>query len=121
MKNLEYLEKYRLPHPVTKNMGDGQNGFFYIPNMGINLACICSDGQGWEHVSVSLWSRKDKRIKRTPSWEEMCIVKDLFFAKDECVVQYHPTEDCYVNFDKYVLHLWKNPNIKFPTPPVVMV
>ena len=47
----------------------GNNGAFTIPFESFILHVIASDGQGWEHVSVSL-------SHRTPNWREMCFVKD---------------------------------------------
>ena len=39
---------------------------------------IWSFGGGWEHVSVSPYK---KRIM--PSWDDMCMIKDIFFNDDE--------------------------------------
>jgi hypothetical protein len=47
----------------------GNHGAFTIPFESFILHVIASDGQGWEHVSVSL-------SHRTPNWREMCFVKD---------------------------------------------
>ena len=54
-----------------------------------------STGGGWDHVSVCPYNR------RTPTWDEMCAVKDMFFRDDEVVVQYHPAKSEYVNIDEY--------------------
>jgi len=35
----------------------GNDGAFLIPYQSFNLRVIASDGQGWEHVSVSLQNR----------------------------------------------------------------
>lgn len=43
----------------------------------------------------------------TPTWDEMCVVKDLFFREDEEVVQIHPVKENYVNLKKNCLHLWQ--------------
>jgi hypothetical protein len=53
-----------------------------------------------EHVSVSL-------RKRCPTWDEMCIVKDIFWGGDELVCQFHPTKSQYVNIHPYCLHMWR--------------
>lgn len=76
---------------------------------------LLSEIGAWEHVSVSI-------IGKTfcPSWEEMCFVKDLFWSEDECVIQFHPPEDVYVNTASHVLHLWKPP-YDVPTPPMISV
>lgn len=75
---------------------------------------ICSWGGGWEHVSIS---------KRgcTPSWDEMCFFKDLFWKEDETVVQFHPGRSSYVNMHKHCLHLWRPIDREIPLPPVWMV
>ena len=73
-----------------------------------------SDGEGWEHVSISLYNR-------TPKWKEMCFIKDLFWDEDEVVLQYHPAKDNYVNKFEHCLHLWKPIGLEFPVPPMIFV
>jgi len=97
----------------------GNNGAFILKLNKRHLAhqcmrAIASDEGGWEHVSVSFQ-------RRTPTWEEMCIVKDLFWDGDDCVVQYHPPESAYVNNHPYCLHLWKPRGVPMPMPPEWMV
>ncbi len=77
---------------------------------------IWSNGGGWEHVSVCPYKHS-----YTPSWSEMCRLKDMFFYEDEVVVQYHPAKDQYVNNMPNCLHLWRPLNEKMPTPPSIMV
>jgi hypothetical protein len=84
------------------------------PFNNCTLGVVVSDGEGWDHVSVSLPSR-------CPSWEEMCFVKDLFFEPHEVVMQLHPERAEYVNYHPHCLHLWRPQNRKIPTPPAVMV
>lgn len=55
---------------------------------------------GYEHVSVSTMTSK------LPTWEEMSIVKDIFWDDEEMVVQLHPKKSMYVNIAE-VLHLWR--------------
>lgn len=110
-------EKYRLRTGLLGTTEKAKNnGYFIIPFKGLELAVVCSDGIGWEHVSVSLSSR-------TPTWEEMCFIKDLFWDEEDCVVQYHPPKSDYVNIHPFCLHLWKNriPGIEFPRPPKELV
>jgi hypothetical protein len=96
----------------------GMNGHFLIKTKkGVTLSVIASDGLGWEHVSVSVHSNHS----RTPTWDEMCFLKSMFWRDDECVIQYHPAQKDYVNFHPYVLHLWRPIGIDIPTPPKVMV
>jgi hypothetical protein len=95
----------------------GPNGAFMIrTNNGVPFTIIASDGLGWEHVSVSITNGK-----RCPTWEEMCFIKDLFWEKNEVVIQYHPAEEDYVNMHPYVLHLWKPIGVELPTPNPLMV
>ena len=67
-------------------------------------------GEPWDHVSIST-------PNRCPFWDEMCWVKDLFFADEECVVQFHPPKANYVNNHPFVLHLWKPLVGTVPMPP----
>jgi hypothetical protein len=72
----------------------------------------------WEHVSVSVRVPGETRC---PTWEEMCEIKDMFWDKDETVIQYHPAEADYVNMHPHTLHLWKPIGVELPTPPSIMV
>ena len=77
---------------------------------------IWSNGGGWEHVSVAPYKRS-----HTPTWDEMCRLKDMFFHDDEVVVQFHPAKSEYVNNMPNCLHLWRPLNEVMPTPPSIMV
>ena len=104
--------------PWDSTDADGMNGAFSIPlRIGVVANCIVSDGMGWEHVSIHI---NEKGKQRTPTWNEMCQVKEFFWKDDEVVVQYHPAKDNYVNLHPHVLHLWRRPE-GFPTPPKIMV
>lgn len=63
----------------------------------------------WEHVSVS--------ARTTPTWDEMCWVKNLFWPADECVVQFHPAGKDYISDHDACLHLWRVIGVDFPLPP----
>ena len=56
--------------------------------------------EGWEHVSIELMAR------RLPTWEEMCLIKEIFWEDEEEVVQIHPRKSDYVNIVE-ALHLWR--------------
>lgn len=92
------------------------SGCFRVKHRGAALRIIASDdqGEGWEHVSVSL-------ADRCPTWDEMCFVKDLFWLPDEAVMQLHPPESEYVNNHKFCLHLWKPTQAALPLPPSIYV
>lgn len=72
---------------------------------------IASTGRNWDHVSVSL-------ADRVATWEEMCMIKELFFNEEECVIQYHPPRSKYVNVHPNCLHLWKPQRHTIPMPPL---
>ncbi len=82
---------------------DGNNGAFFIKSIklrGVILRVLASDGEGWEHVSVSL-------PQRCPTWDEMAFIKSLFWDAEDLVVQFHPPASEYVNCHPYCLHLWR--------------
>ena len=103
--------EYSQPHPLFGIKGTGNNGFFWFVRNGITFRCQASDGLGWEHVSVSL------NKNRCPTWDEMCIVKDLFWDAEDCVIQFHPPKDDNISMHKYCLHLWRPIGVDFPMPP----
>lgn len=95
--------------------GDGNNGYFELKRSGIIYRMIASDGLGWEHVSVSL------SVNRTPDWDEMCMIKDLFWEEEDAVAQFHPPKKDYVNYHKNCLHLWRQIGQEFLIPPTYLV
>lgn len=104
------------------NDSDGNNGAFIIPyNKKINLACVVSDGEGWDHVSIHVVDKRGCIITRCPTWDEMLFVKDLFFEKDEWTVQYMPPKSKNINVHNYTLHIWKPQDQELPKPPVWLV
>lgn len=77
---------------------------------GVVQVLFGEDEEGWEHVSVSPKSSKYERNQPCPTWTQMCEVKDVFWGKDEGVVQFHPPERHYlygIGDDTNILHLWK--------------
>jgi len=112
-------EKFRVQDgPLASDSSEGNNGCFMVKSLKIKgtLACIVSEGMGWEHVSVS-------KPNRCPTWEEMCFIKDLFWDEDDFVVQMHPPKSDYVNNHPYCLHLWRKQgtNDFCERPPSIMV
>lgn len=114
-------EKYRLQKGyMGSDSSYGNNGVFLIPQLGVTITCIASDGLGWEHVSVSLID-KNGTVKRTPTWESMNRVKDLFWSEDDCVIQYHPPKEDYINNHNYCLHLWRPIGVEIVRPPSILI
>lgn len=123
MRNLTELNKWRVPLPdVYKGIkyDERYNGAFVIeveqPDRGrsICLHIIAASGGGWDHVSVSL-------VDRTPTWEEMELVKKLFFKEHETAMQLHVPGKDHINVHTFCLHLWRPHRLLIPTPPKDMV
>lgn len=108
------LEIYRTTHPTGGLSPAGSMwGYFVVPHGREVLRVISSGSEnefGWEHVSVSL-------AHRIPTWEEMCLVKQLFWKDEETVLQFHPKRSRYVNRHEHVLHLWKRTGVDHELPP----
>ena len=116
MKSLEEIKQNRYIE-IKREGKDGIGGVIYDKNTRVKLNFILSWGAGWEHCSVSITDR----YKRTPSWEQMCFIKNSFWNEDECCVEYHPAKKDYVNNHEYCLHIWKPIDQEIPTPPSLMV
>ena len=113
MKFNAEVESYRRVHPWL-GASSGNFGYFVVPIGSALMNVLVSDGMGWDHVSVSL-------PDRCPTWEEMCLIKRLFFAPDEVVMQLHPAEWNYRNCHPFCLHLWRPQDQTIPLPDPSMV
>lgn len=104
--------------PFATTSDAGMTGAFFIKTATKDrLRIIASDGVisfGWDHVSVSL-------DHRCPTWNEMSLVKELFWDDDEEVFQFHPPKSMHINFHKYCLHLWRPINGGILLPPPILV
>lgn len=87
---------------------------FATPYSAQPLRVIASDGDGWEHVSVSMQTR-------CPTWDEMCWIKDRFWLPEEEVFQFHPPRSEYVNHHPFCLHLWRPIGRTISLPPSILV
>ena len=119
MKNLKQLYEAletRRDFQIIKKGFDGGMGVFTKGSLK-NMTVVWSYGGGWEHVSID-------GKNRTPTWDEMCSIKDMFFSDDECCVQYHPPKSEYVNNIPHCLHIWKpieQYSGELPIPPSLFV
>lgn len=93
----------------------GNNGLFMFWFNGYEVLCQVSDGLDWEHVSVTI------NRQRTPTWEVMNHVKDLFWDEEDIVIQFHPPKSQYVNRHPFCLHLWRPIGTILPLPDPKMV
>ena len=122
MRNLHCLDQYRDVSADTFRtfgyFGDHECGRFFLPSpvAGRTLCVIAASGEGWDHVSVSL-----KGSTRTPTWEEMCRIKELFFEDNETVMQLHVPRADHVNYHPGCLHLWRPHHTPIPRPDALMV
>ena len=105
---------------VASTAEQGNNGAFSLPPLrgGRWFFCIVSDGAGWEHVSVHV---RDGKMLHTPTWNEMCYVKEVFWDDEDIVLEYHPPRSQYVNNHPHTLHLWRPTNQTIPNPPSYLV
>jgi hypothetical protein len=124
-------EPYRVGNgPLASDRGYGCNGAFIFNSVVPNrrMMVIASDGEQWgasglvgipwEHVSVHCYSGKRQF---TPTWIEMCAVKDMFWDEEDVVIQFHPRKSDYVNNHANTLHLWRPVGIELPLPPTITV
>lgn len=114
MKKIDEIRKTRNLFIEAETSNDGMGGHYYDSVSGKRLNFIFSYQLGWEHLSVSMPSK-------TPSWDQMCKMKDIFWNDDETCVQFHPKKEDYVNNHPHCLHIWKPVNEKLPIPPSILV
>ena len=117
-----HLEQFRRTEASMWSSREGDHFGAFTVRMGQPLLnIIASDGSDeirWEHVSVHAHAWEGNK---TPTWDEMCFIKDLFWDAEEVVIQYHPAKSQYVNNHPHVLHLWKPVGITLPTPPTIAI
>lgn len=73
MKTIDEIRK-NIRLKINQEGWDGGNGWIHHPLFKKPMAVVFSWGGGWDHVSVSFRNR-------TPTWDEMCMVKDIFLRK----------------------------------------
>lgn len=115
MKPIEELKS--TPHLCVKGryIKDGMgsyevyHGWVEWPDFKGTVIFGYNEGGKMEHVSVSCYNKR-----KLPTWDVMCRIKDMFFRKDEMVVQIHPSEKNYLHGIgigasrlENVLHLWR--------------
>lgn len=118
MSDWNFLNANRISVGMFRSTAsDGFNGLFRFRLLDRPIKIIASDGQGWQHVSVS-----QDGSHKPPNWDVMCAVKDLFWNDEDVVVQFHPAKSNYVNNHPGCLHLWRcTDGRSFPTPPEILV
>jgi hypothetical protein len=126
---VKFPEKYRIlagQHPFLLSDPGDQFGAFRVPVTAkrtivvIATAATNPDSAGWDHVSVSVSDRGGIYNCALPTWQEMSMIKDLFWDEEECVIQFHPPKSQYVN-NYNALHLWKPAQREIPQPPTWLI
>ena len=121
MKNLDNISNFRRIDLYSDGfLGDEANGAFIIDryNNGEFYLVIASNGQGWEHVSVTIHKKNGGSVKKCPSYQEMMMIKEKLFSEEDVVFQLHPREEDYISTHPYCLHLWKPNNCNMVVPPL---
>ena len=88
----------------------GYSGIIELKGSRSPLVYVATIDDGcYEHVSVHIRGC----LKKTPTWYDMCRIKDIFWGDEEEVHQVHPRKSDYVhrrgNLEN-VLHLWRPVN-----------
>lgn len=117
MRRLSELNQYRRCDWELKArgvVGDDHGGCFIVERNGVELRCMASAGEGWDHISISTESR-------CPTWEEMEHIRKLFAKPGETWMQLHLPEREHINCHPYCLHLWRPQHREIPKPPAEFV
>lgn len=103
MKSFEEIEKDKRIVSIENVCGhlDG-TGIIKLPYCGMSTVVFTKDEEGWEHVSVAPLKKN-----MMPTWDDMRILKEMFWEDDEEVHQIHPKKSEYVNVVSNCLHLWR--------------
>lgn len=116
MRDLQHLNRWREMKPPHGWAGDETCGMFWIPSPvdSSPMRILASQGEGWDHVSVS-------RKNRLPNWKEMDHIYRMFFKEDEVAIHFHVPEKQKVNFMPTCLHLWRCQSETPKLPPIELV
>jgi len=128
---MKFPEKNRIEFKKFGRPGEPHGAFqLYSPfRPRHSLLVIANDANehsfGWQHVSVrggkpSIIPSRGY-VDCLATWDEMNWVKDIFWDAEETVVQFHPAKSQYVNFNPFVLHLWRHAEKEFQLPPGILV
>lgn len=86
---------------------DSYFGYISLPDCGTCTVIWGYNESGYEHVSVA-----PKRKWVIPTWDDMTVLKSVFFDDDEEAYQIMPKGSEYVNLKTNCLHLWRPKNGK---------
>lgn len=103
-------EPFRVPTPDGVD-ADSEDGFFVVKNHGFReINVVVSTEGGWDLVSVMTRGS-------SPTWDEMCLVREIFFRDDETAIQYSVPKPERISTHKFALHWWRPHTLELPRPP----
>lgn len=105
---------FELPYSAPSQDPPTFKRVLVVPKTTSVLRVLASAGMGWDHLSVSL-------PDRTPTWEEMEHVRQLFAKPAEVWYQFGVPAKQHVNFHPYCLHWWRHQHREVRLPPSIMV
>lgn len=120
MKRTEQIKQLltdkKLWFQVYSSGDDGLEIAFVVDNR--MFCCIASWGLGWDHVSVHMETLKGPQTcRQIPLWDDMCLVREIFFNPNEWAMQLHPPESKNISVYNEALHLWRPQRKPIPKPP----
>lgn len=72
----------------------------------------------WQMVSAQLIDKWGQKQDEYPTWDEMCLVKDMYFNPNDAAIQFM-TE--FPNVDSHTLCIWRPLTLDLPRPDSRMV
>jgi hypothetical protein len=99
MKSFEEIKANNRIHVDHEDV-DGFHATISMPTWLGSL--IVTRGGGWEHISVSPFKKN-----QMPSYDDLCMLKDMFWDEEEDVIHVFPKKSQYVNNLSNCLHLWR--------------
>ena len=103
MKTVDEIAKLTNLAIVDNTQAGGMGYIKHGKLKGSSVVWTRNEGGQFDHVSIN-------GKARTPYWDEMCELKDMFFYDEEECYQMHPKKSEYVNIMPNCLHIWRRIN-----------
>lgn len=107
---MKKLQTIKLEHDTIQQallrasgISSSQRSEFLIPTVTkkASISALNFPDDDFEHVMLN-------PKHRLPTYEEMVLLKDIFWEQNEVAIQVHPAKSQYVNIAMYTLHLWRH-------------
>ena len=129
-KGFQVPERYRIKLPEHGGIAGSNKGLFSIPSVDKSfgsqrhlVAKADLDGD-WRGVIVRcVKNQNGNLLPKTPSWIEMCQIKQLFWTEDALVIQMMPAATLIGLAQDLVLWQWigeQAHDVHMPSPPAEM-